>query len=334
MYSRQEENELSPAWLGGAMEETAARTALLAEAAQAERTLGGAVGEALASPGKMYRPLLLLLCAGPPERWRSRDETLSLAAAVELTHSASLIHDDIVDDAPIRRGRPTVQSRYGKHAAVYAGDYLLSATLCDLIARGYSLAAGELLGCVKRMCEGEMAQTANRWDCGVGLEEYFKAISGKTAALFETACRLGARAGGRSEACVDALACFGRELGLLFQLGDDLNDWTLESSSAGKAVNMDFFGGIFTYPAIHTFSGEHGRELRELAERAGRGECSAELAQLARATARVAGGIESCAAEMARRRAAAETFLSRVPEDECTAAMVACLDRLCAEAPA
>lgn len=184
-------------WLPPAMEETVKRIEAVSGTVEGPETLKAALADALGSKGKMYRPLLLLMCAGAPEHWLSRDRVISTAAAVELTHTASLIHDDVVDDAPIRRGAPTVQSKYGKHAAVYAGDSLLASALCDLLAHGCAESAAELLGCVKKMCAGEIAQMTNRWNTEVGLDAYFEAISGKTAALFATAS--GWAPGGRAQ---------------------------------------------------------------------------------------------------------------------------------------
>ena len=98
-------------WLPPAMEETVKRIEAVSGTVEGPETLKAALADALGSKGKMYRPLLLLMCAGAPEHWLSRDRVISTAAAVELTHTASLIHDDVVDDAPIRRGAPTVQSK-------------------------------------------------------------------------------------------------------------------------------------------------------------------------------------------------------------------------------
>lgn len=319
-------------WLPPAMEETVKRIEAVSGTVEGPETLKAALADALGSKGKMYRPLLLLMCAGAPEHWLSRDRVISTAAAVELTHTASLIHDDVVDDAHIRRGAPTVQSKYGKHAAVYAGDSLLASALCDLLAHGCAESAAELLGCVKKMCAGEIAQMTNRWNTEVGLDAYFEAISGKTAALFATACRLGAREGGRSPGGVEALGRFGYYLGMLFQLNDDLNDWTSDSARSGKAVNMDFFDGIFTYPAISTFADPVlGPKLKALAAEAKRCGTSERLAERARRIVEEAGGLKSCEQAIEGYSASARLCLRELREDEGAVIVMAdCIDRFCA----
>ena len=317
-------------WLRQAMDETENRIQSFSKAAGVTETLRQTISGAMSGKGKRYRPMLLLLCAGEPRRWRCKDEVITLAAAVELTHTASLIHDDIVDDAPIRRGLPTAQSKYGKHNAVYAGDYLLSETLRNTLARGFCAGTVELLSCVWRMCEGEIVQMSNRWNTEVGLEAYIKAISGKTAALFETACRLGAQAGNKSPDEVEAMAKCGRDLGILFQLNDDLNDWTLSAENSGKAVNMDFLDGIFTYPAISTFSDRaKGNELRELADLVKSRGPSAELANRARELVKSAGGISRCEETMEDYCREVILGLSRFQGDKCAEMISACAQRLC-----
>ena len=316
-------------WLQAAMEETENRILSLSNTVGKNIVLGRAVSDALSGKGKRYRPMLLLLCAGEPENWRSRDELVMLAAAVELTHTASLLHDDIVDDAAIRRGLPTVQSKYGKHTAVYAGDYLLSTTLSGTLSIGRAQETAELLSCVGKMCEGEITQMSNRWNTQVGLKEYLQAISGKTAALFETACRLGASVGGKDPETVAALAGFGHSLGMLFQLNDDLNDWTMDAGITGKAANMDFLDGIFTYPAISTFAdGVNGCELRRIAEAVKTRGPSSELAGMARELVQKSGGIARCKEAMEEYRRSALHELSRAESDACTEALASCVKRL------
>lgn len=266
------------------------------------------IEETLAIRGKMLRPALMLMCAD----MNISDELLDTAAVIELTHTASLLHDDVVDDAPVRRGVPTIQAKYGKCAAVYAGDYLLSGSLRCLMKKGFIKSAEKIAACVERMCDGEMKQLANRGDPSVTEREYLQAIEGKTAALFETACYLGGKLGSGDEAAAEKYAAFGREIGIMFQLRDDLLDWTGSEETAGKPVNEDFRSGVYTLPAIYTFaSAEYGAELRSYAKSG----TAADIHEI-RSLVEKSGGIGYTESELCRHGEAALACLSFLPESE------------------
>ena len=221
------------------------------------------IKDVMGNPGKMIRPVMMLLAAGEYEEG-CRDELLSAAAAVEMIHSSSLILDDMIDDSPLRRGKPTVQHVYGRGIALCSGDYLMVAAISDLYDRGYPAAARELMEVIQIACDGEMIQNENVGNIHVSREAYEKAIRGKTAYFFRAICGMACRITGKNESVKKNLEEFGEILGTIFQLKDDLLDWTREEDEIGKPINEDFSEGIYTLPAICTFSKEgYGERLRE-----------------------------------------------------------------------
>ena len=223
------------------------------------------IKDVMGNPGKMIRPVMMLLAAGEYEEI-CRDELLSAAAAVEMIHSSSLILDDMIDDSPLRRGKPTVQHVFGKGIALCSGDYLMVAAISDLYDRGYPAAARELMEVIQIACDGEMIQNENVGNIHVRREDYEKAIGGKTAYFFRSVCGMACRITGKSESVKKNLEEFGEILGTVFQIKDDLLDWTREESEIGKPINEDFSEGIYTLPAIYTFSKEgYGEKLKEYA---------------------------------------------------------------------
>ncbi len=270
----------TPPWLSEALDEVRRIMGQMLECAQIHEGLRAAVESATDAGGKLLRPTLLLLCAGEDALLcGKREEILYSAAALEATHTASLIHDDVTDDAPTRRGRPSLQKSAGKCAAVYAGDYILVSVMHSLIRKHFIRTALALTDTIRRMCDGELIQLALKYDTGADEQRYFEAVEGKTAALFSTACRLGAELGGGTADQAATLAEYGRCLGFAFQLRDDLVDWMGDEAAAGKPVNADFFSGIYTLPAIATFRhAEYGPRLQELSA-AAPGEAASEEAR-------------------------------------------------------
>lgn len=217
---------------------------------QGTRT-GAVLDDAGSASGKMLRPWLLLQCSSfGPLREERKDRLAMLAAMVELTHQASLIHDDIIDEAPYRRGKLSLQEKFGKHAAVYAGDFLMSRIYYYEAKEGLNEAAMILSETVEHMCEGEIGQATCRYREDVTKEEYLRNIEGKTAALFRSACRIGAAEAGCPESVVDRLSQFGENLGIMFQLRDDLIDFLSDSREEGKETHKDFRDGIYTMPVL------------------------------------------------------------------------------------
>lgn len=212
---------------------------------------GQVLSDVIGTFGKMIRPSLLLACASfGPDYEDQKEKLYLLGALTELTHLASLVHDDIIDDAPLRRGKSSIQSKYGKDAAVYAGDFLIS-RINYWEAKEHCNEAAEILAyTVEQMCIGEIGQGACRYRTDVTFEQYVSNIKGKTAALFKAACKIGAMTGGCSEEMIQVMERFGEHLGIMFQLRDDLIDFATDGSKEGKKTHKDFQDGIYTMPVL------------------------------------------------------------------------------------
>ena len=225
-----------------------------------------------ATGGKKVRPMLLLLSGRFGPKWpECRERLCKMGAAVEMIHTASLIHDDIVDDSPLRRGRPTVQSKFGKEMAVYAGDFVLSRIVYYLFKEA-SVKAGMLLAkTVENMCYGEIGQYARSYDTETTIEDYLSNIFGKTASLFVAACGIGAMESGCGEKTSMILRQIGEHTGYLFQLRDDLLNVTSSTNREGKPVHSDFINGTYTMPILHALRHPSGRRLREVIHTIGSG---------------------------------------------------------------
>jgi len=206
-------------------------------------------GATIAAGGKRLRPLLVLLAADRPE---DGDERLLLAAAaaVELVHSATLVHDDVLDAAELRRGLPTVWSTAGRVPAVATGDLLFSRAFAELAAAGSLAAVRSLSRASSALAEGELLQRQDAWNGAVPVERYLYRCELKTARLFEAACELGALAAARDDGEVKALSAFGRRIGLAFQLLDDVLDVCGPASTTGKHRGTDLLDGTVTLPLI------------------------------------------------------------------------------------
>lgn len=213
--------------------------------------VGEILDNSLDMSGKMFRSKLLLLCGVLGPDWEEKlDRLCKLAAMVELTHLASLIHDDIVDDSPYRRGQESIQKRYGRNAAVYAGDFLMARIYHYEAVEYLNESAAVLSKAVESMCAGEIGQGVARYNEDTTIEQYFKNIEGKTAALFEAACYIGAKEAGCSEELTGKLALFGKNIGYMFQIKDDILDFTSDLHTAGKEPYQDFRNGIYTFPVL------------------------------------------------------------------------------------
>jgi geranylgeranyl pyrophosphate synthase len=191
-------------------------------------------GSTIAAGGKRLRPLLVFLAADGEEG----EGLVRAAAAVELVHSASLVHDDVLDAAALRRGVPTV---------VAAGDLLFARAFAELAANGRADEVRVLSEASSALAEGELLQRADAWNASVSLERYLRRCELKTARLFEAACRLGALEGGGPP---DELGAFGRRIGLAFQLLDDVLDVSGPAQRTGKQRGTDLLDGTVTLPFI------------------------------------------------------------------------------------
>ncbi len=203
--------------------------------------------EALTSGGKRLRPLLLVLAArmGDP----GREDLLRAATAIEVLHTATLIHDDIVDGAETRRGVPTAVARYGREVAAAAGDYLFAETFSELAGVGDARLIRAFAEASVGLAVGELEQyRAN--GANVEVEAYLDHIRMKTAGLFKAACVAGGTLGGLSLRQIDALATYGQALGIAFQMSDDIMDLVGKPGLMGKGIGTDLVEGTVTLPII------------------------------------------------------------------------------------
>lgn len=198
--------------------------------------------------GKRLRPALLLLTAKALGNLTPQHHTL--AAAVEMIHTATLVHDDVLDEAEVRRHLPTVNAGWGNKVSILLGDMLF--THAFHLTSTVDRRACEIIGdATNRVCAGELRQVTERGNLSLGEADYFAIIDGKTAALTECCGRLGALYAGASEELGEKLANFGRNLGLAFQIADDLLDLVGNEEAAGKTLGTDLEQQKLTLPVIH-----------------------------------------------------------------------------------
>ena len=218
----------------------------------------------LGGGGKRLRPALLLLCHGyAAGRNDNRQSAIKLAAVVELLHSATLIHDDVIDGADTRRGRPSANTRWGNHRSVLAGDWLYMQSFQIALAERNFHVLDILIDLTQKMVEGELIQLAKIGRIDVSEKEALQLATYKTACLFSGCARLGAVLGGSDEEHEEALADYGRYAGLAFQLVDDLLDFTASSEQLGKPVLSDLKEGKVTLPLIYAMENGYS-EARDL----------------------------------------------------------------------
>jgi len=208
----------------------------------------------LAAGGKRLRPLLVFACAGtgsPPS-----EAVVRAAAAVELIHMATLVHDDLLDGATMRRGRETVASSHGPDAAVQVGDYLFAQAFAELAGADDPAAIEVLAMSALDLSRGELAQGRAAFDVTLSERAYLDRVRRKTASLFAAACRLGAMLGGGSAEARQRLSAFGEAVGMAFQIFDDILDVTGATAVTGKRRGADLRDGTVTLPLIYAIQDE------------------------------------------------------------------------------
>ena len=229
------------------------------------------------SGGKRLRPLLVLLAARACGY--EKDQHINLAAVVEFIHTATLLHDDVVDTSSLRRGKPTANNKWGNSSSVLVGDFLYSRAFQMLVSIGQLDVMDTLSNATNVIAEGEVLQLLNAKNPDVSESDYLDVILGKTAMLFEAAAHTGAQLAHASNQQTEALRRFGRHLGIAFQLIDDLMDYTGDLNSMGKNVGDDLAEGKPTLPLIHAMAHaqEDERKLIRKAIRQGNSEQLEEI---------------------------------------------------------
>lgn len=286
--------------------------------------LGSALEHIRKRAGKRMRPILILLMAR--NFGQITDVTQNAAVGLELLHTASLVHDDVVDESEERRGQASVNATYDNKVAVLVGDYILStALLC--VARTHSEQIVTYLAELGRtLSDGEILQLSNIGRKDISEDVYYDVIKQKTAALFEACAGIGALSSGASEEDVIAAKQFGQNLGIIFQIRDDIFDY-YDSKEIGKPTGNDMAEGKLTLPVIHAVNNGGDEDMKRLALKVKDHSVTAEeIASLVDYTKRM-GGIGYAEKRMWEFHAEAQRFLDeRVGQQEIKEALQAYLD--------
>jgi octaprenyl-diphosphate synthase len=219
-------------------------------------------GHILFSGGKRLRPLLMVLSARLCGYRGDYDKTFS--TIFEYLHAATLLHDDLVDGARLRRGKPAAHSVWDNSTAVLTGDYLLARALAIAAETDHSGIIRVIAGITEDMSQGEIHQLSRIRDLSLSEADYMEIIRCKTAVLFQGACRISALLAGAGLEMETALAGYGHHLGIAFQIADDLLDYTAETRALGKAVGADLREGKLTLPVIHALAAANAAERRKM----------------------------------------------------------------------
>ena len=263
----------------------------------------------LKTKGKLIRPIIVLLTArlfGPVT-----DKVLAAAAAVELLHNASLIHDDIVDQSPTRRGNPTINAVWDNHIAVLVGDFFVSSSMQQAISTGDVRIIDALCHLGKLLSLGELDQIYNARYHSLTEDSYFRIINYKTASLFVACARMGCYAQNISDNKIEILSRFAELLGLCFQIRDDIFDYFTDE--VGKPTGNDLREGKITLPLLHVLLTGSGERHDMMVELASRDSLNEEEINLLIQYARENGGIEYAYERMEQMREQAVELLSEIP---------------------
>ena len=270
--------------------------------------LGQALEHVRAKGGKRMRPILILLMA------KSFGKVTSVAqyAAVglELLHTASLVHDDVVDESGERRGQASVNASYNNKVAVLVGDYILSTALLNIARTNDCDIVCDLAELGRTLSNGEILQLTNIANTNFSEEVYFEVIKQKTAALFEACAVIGAKAGGADRQVVEAARAFGRNVGVIFQIRDDIFDY-YQSADLGKPTGNDMAEGKLTLPVLYALNTTGDSQMAALARKVKARNVSAEeIAQLVEFT-KNNGGIAYAEQKMAECKALTDGFINQ-----------------------
>ena len=270
--------------------------------------LGQALEHVRAKGGKRMRPILILLMA------KSFGKVTSVAqyAAVglELLHTASLVHDDVVDESGERRGQASVNASYNNKVAVLVGDYILSTALLNIARTNDCDIVCDLAELGRTLSNGEILQLTNIANTNFSEEVYFEVIRQKTAALFEACAVIGAKAGGADKQAVEAARAFGRNVGVIFQIRDDIFDY-YQSADLGKPTGNDMAEGKLTLPVLYALNTTGDTQMAALARKVKARNVSAEeIAQLVEFT-KNNGGIAYAEQKMAQCKVLTDGFINQ-----------------------
>jgi len=259
--------------------------------------------------GKRMRPMLILLMA--KAHGGVNASTLNAAVGLELLHTASLVHDDVVDESGERRGQASVNALYDNKIAVLVGDYILSTALLHVAMTENNTIVKYLAELGRTLSNGEILQLTNIANDDISEDVYFQVIRQKTAALFEACCSVGALSAGASPEDVDAARRFGQDMGVIFQIRDDIFDY-YESSAIGKPTGNDMAEGKLTLPVIHTLNSGNDDSMLSVARKVKRLEATKEDIAVLVEYAKSSGGIEYAERKMEELRVRCVGYIESV----------------------
>lgn len=275
--------------------------------------LGHALDHIRQRAGKRMRPMLTLLMAR--NFGGVSDATLHGAVGLELLHTASLVHDDVVDESSERRGQKSVNAEYNNKVAVLVGDYILSTALLHVSYTHSEDIVRHLAELGRTLSNGEILQLSNIQNAEISEQVYYQVIRQKTAALFEACAAIGALSAGAGPKDIEAAKRFGQNIGIIFQIRDDIFDY-YDKSDIGKPTGNDMAEGKLTLPVIHALNATDDEEMRALAFKVKRGMVSSdEIARLVDFT-KANGGIEYADRRMWEFHAEAMYFLDNEVKNE------------------
>jgi len=210
----------------------------------------------LRAGGKRIRPVFVLLSAHFGDYKANKEKIMAVAVALELIHMATLVHDDVVDDAELRRGKPTIKHLYGNRVAMYSGDYILARALEVITTVNIPRVHSALSKTVVKLVEGEISQIEDKYNANQKLRDYLRRIKRKTALLIATSCKLGAIASGAEKKQANRLYRYGYNVGMSFQIIDDILDFTASPEELGKPTGSDLIQGNITLPVLYAMEDE------------------------------------------------------------------------------
>ncbi|MEW6293831.1 MAG: octaprenyl diphosphate synthase [Pseudomonadota bacterium] len=266
----------------------------------------------IAGGGKRLRPALLLLSAGALQY--SGKHHHELAAVVEFIHTATLLHDDVVDESALRRGRDTANAQFGNAASVLVGDFLYSRAFQMMVGVGSMRVMQVLADATNVIAEGEVLQLMNCHNPDLAVEDYLQVVRYKTAKLFEASARLGAILGAANPAMEEGFAAYGMHLGTAFQIADDVLDYSGQEGELGKSLGDDLAEGKPTLPLIHVMKAgnpEQAEVVRSALEQGGR-EAFPEVIRAVKETGGLDAALEVATGEADR----AKQALASLPDSQ------------------
>ena len=274
--------------------------------------------------GKRMRPLLILLIA--KNYGGVNDVTLRSAVGLELLHTASLVHDDVVDESKDRRGQPSVNAVYNNKVAVLVGDYVLSTALLNISYTNNSDILRSIAELGRNLSNGEILQLSNIQNTEFSEDIYYDVIKMKTAALFESCCEVGTLSVNANERQIELAKEFGRNLGIIFQIRDDIFDY-YDSKEIGKPTGNDMAEGKLTLPVLYALNSTHDSEMEEIARKVKRNDVTRyEIARLVDFT-KNNGGIEYAEQKMLELRHKCMEFIdSESVSEEIRTSLTAYID--------